>query len=454
MRLEVQAKKQKAALARKKAQSRVVTTIELDDSDESDCIPVELPPPPLITLDSSDEEIMNKKRSMSPSTSSIMSDDFIVAGDKRRLANPFKTDVATSEPEKMPNIEELETLEKVKLLTKISSSSDSARSSVERATPSKTPSSKRKINRRSLDNSDSIYGAKAKTGNKQSKPQDSSADETPCVSTKSQKVRRRKSTASRNKSTDTEVDADPKSKFVTSTTKRSKFASQTYNEEEFANLISTIIRSDVANDDEDGDTSESTEAVNTEPVVETSTAVKRTVSNETDCEIIEQPLVIVEVPDDETLSDSDDSMRGHKINQAVDLQLNVTQLPYEPHEYIKGRGKTAKALQQAETSRVNPEIGWNDEVKFFYDGSWGDENFSIASLLESMPRDPKLWRVNNSDKFRTPDSGSRIRCRKCNELGHIATKCNRPRKRIVCFMCGEEGHRETRCPNSICLRVS
>jgi hypothetical protein len=168
----------------------------------------------------------------------------------------------------------------------------------------------------------------------------------------------------------------------------------------------------------------------------------------------------VEVPDDENNSqvdsDSDASMRGFKLSvEPTDLSLNVTQIPYDPHEYIRDGGETSKEISTATSdSSVNPEIGWNSEMKFFYDGSWGDENFCISSILETMPRDQKLWRVNNNDRNRTQDSGCRIRCKKCNEVGHYATKCNRPKKRIVCFMCGEEGHRETRCPNSICLRVS
>jgi hypothetical protein len=456
MKLEIQQKKQKAALARKKAQSKIVTTIELEDSDESDCIPVELPPPPLISIDSSDdEEAAKKKRAMSPSTSSIISDDFIVAGDKRRIANPFKAaDELRVAAEKLS--QQKEAMEKVKAMTKASStsSSDSARSSVERSAVKVVKV--RKSHRNSLENSneDSIYGTKAKPV-KPSKEasSESSEEETPCVNAKNQKIRRRKSTGSRKKSTEgeEEKDEDPRTKLIASTPlsklkKRSRIITETYDEDEFASMISTILRSESV-EDEDDSTRDVTEEVLKEVVEE--------VKSQEDCQIIEQPIETVTVPDeDHVVSDSDDSMKGVKLPSNIDLSLNVTQVPYNPHEYIREGGENSHELNAIPIDEVNPEIGWNDEMKFFYDGSWGAEQFCVSDILDAMPRDPKLWKVNNADRNRTPESGSRIRCRNCNEVGHIAVKCNRPKKRIVCFMCGGEGHRETRCPNSICLRVS
>lgn len=492
MKIEIQAKKQKATMARKKAQNKTIMTIELDDSDESDCIPVELPPPPLITLDSSDEEILKKKRALSPSTSSIVSDDFIVAGDKRRLVNPFASEDLNGSAEKLRRVSrQKETLEKVKALTKVpsSSSSDSARSSIERnavvtkpaaaATAVETRSKRKSKNRGSWDNSkeDSIYGAKTKTTNKAS-PQDSDSSDntsTCCVNAKNQMPRRRKSTASQRKSTDGEqesdVDEDPKTKLIASTpvqprNKRSRFITPSYNDDEFATMISGVVQAGGLMDDETDESNDATKTV-TEPTTVVSIVDSVIVSpsiaqvlnaSKDDCEIIEIPIVVYEVPDDEPEhdSDSDNSLRGCKLPVDCDLSLNVTQTPYDPHEYIRSGGETSSqalvALPPEES--VNPEVGWNDEMKFFYDGSWGDEGFSISHILESMPRDPKLWRINNADRFRTLTSGSRVRCKKCNEIGHIAARCKKPRKQIVCFMCGEEGHRETRCPNSICLRVS
>lgn len=503
MKLEVQAKKLKATAARKKAQSKVIATIELDDSDESDCIPIELPPPPLIMLDSSDEETMKKKRAMSPSTSSIISDDFIVAGDKRRLVNPFtNADDSPSSSRKSSRIakqkevpHKKETIQKLKALTKVpssTSSSDSARSSCERnvevpkiPTAASSESRARRKVSNSLDNSaeDSIYCAKSKstkssTERDKDKQSSDSDEETPCVNAKNQKLRRRKSTNSRKKSTDgdSDKDEDPKQKLIASTPipkKRSRFITPSYNDHEFATLISSIIRSDVLEDEDIDEYEQETESPEAKKAVskskskptstETSassskseTSVAPVTSQEDDCLIIEQPSVVIEVPDEEepVVSDSDDSMKNFKAPVACDLSLNVTQIPYEPHEYIRNPGERSREIPVADESLVNPEVGWNDEMKFFYDGSWGNEDFCISSVLESMPREQRHWKINNADRNRTMDGGSRIRCKKCNEVGHIAVKCTKPRKRIVCYMCGEEGHRETRCPNSICLRVS
>lgn len=474
MKLEIQMRKQKAAVARKKAQ-KIVTTITLDDSDESDCIPVELPPPPLITLDSSDEETIRKKRAMSPSTSSIISDDFIVAGDKRRLVNPFKSEIISAKKV----AQQKATLEKVKALTAApssTSSSDSARSSCERnvASGSKVPTaSEQRAKRRKSDsftNEDSIYGAKAKSkpSKETAKQSDSSEDEAPCVNAKNQKPKRRKSTGSRQKSTNGDQSEVEDPKIIGSTpvaqskrSKRSRFITPSYNEDEFASMISTIlnpgeeVEDDESVDDENFAVAVTVNGSSTEPIV--TKALIAAPAKEKDCVIVEQPIVTVEVPDDDDriASDSDDSMRGFNKPIECDLSLNVTQVPYDPHEYIQTAGETSRELQVSSCDdRVNPEIGWNDEMKFFYDGSWGGENFNIATMLSEMPRDNKLWRISNADRYRTQDSGPRVRCRKCNEFGHMAARCNKPKKKIVCFMCGDEGHRETRCPNSICLRVS
>lgn len=493
MKVEIQAKKQKAVLARKKAQARVVTTIELEDSDESDCIPIELPPPPTISVDSSDDELAIQKRAMSPSTSSIMSDDFINTGDKRRLQNAFKSNDEVHERYEK-NIAQLkENLVKAKAIIKpsSSSSSDSTRSSCERNVKqnitTETPQDQRKkrknvsADRSSFDktNEDSIYGAKASS--KTQKPttaiqSDSSEEESPCVNVRIQNVRRRKSTGSRKKSSegDHSEPEDPRAKLIASTpiaqaSKRSRFITPSYDDDEFASMISTIVQSAINDESEDG---------SNEAVIDAKTAMKKALestvisvpdetikettvvnvpsrASEGDCEIIEQPTVVIEVPDEEVPSDSDDSLRGITLPDDCDLSLNVTQTPYNPHEYIRNAGETSQEWSSIRLGTVaDPEIGWNDEMKFFYDGSWGDENFSISSIMTAMPRDPKLWKVIGLDRHRTADNTCRLRCKKCNELGHIAVKCNRPKKKLVCFMCGEEGHRETRCPNSICLRVS
>lgn len=478
--LQVQAKKQKATMARKKAQNKVVATVELPDSDESDsdCIPVELPPPPLITLDSSDEENIRKKRAMSPSTSSIISDDFIVAGDKRQIANPFKA-AGMSVSKKLRKIaEQKATLEKVKALTKVpSSSSDSARSSCERAIECQvkpqegTLARSSKHNRSNKDstslnnsNEDSIYGVKGAKVNKQTKelPKSSSEEETLYVNAKN--VRRRKSSGSRKKSTDhSEVVEDPKQKLISSTpivkTPRSRFITPNYDENDFATMISTIINpGEVVGDESVDETEAVIEKLDSADVITIADSTESVVTSnkstapETDCEIVEEPTIVYEVPDADT--ESDDSMRGFNRPIECDLSLNVTEIPYDPHEFIRDRAEGSQLIQASSEALVDPEIGWNDEMKFFYDGSWGDKFFCISSILETMPRDQKFWKIINADRNRTFESGCRVRCKKCNEIGHFAAKCTKPKKRVVCFMCGEEGHRETRCPNSICLRVS
>ncbi|XP_064618012.1 zinc finger CCHC domain-containing protein 7-like [Liolophura sinensis] len=43
-----------------------------------------------------------------------------------------------------------------------------------------------------------------------------------------------------------------------------------------------------------------------------------------------------------------------------------------------------------------------------------------------------------------------IRCRNCNEVGHLSKICPRPKKHLICYLCGETGHNVRSCPTSIC----
>lgn len=68
--------------------------------------------------------------------------------------------------------------------------------------------------------------------------------------------------------------------------------------------------------------------------------------------------------------------------------------------------------------------------------------------------DISQWAIKSTDRYRMHDPAARMRCRNCNELGHLQAKCKKARKKVVCYICGNEGHRESRCTNIICLKVS
>lgn len=64
------------------------------------------------------------------------------------------------------------------------------------------------------------------------------------------------------------------------------------------------------------------------------------------------------------------------------------------------------------------------------------------------------WRINHADRFPPARKRSNLKCSNCYEMGHMRSKCPRPRKPIICYMCGMTGHAEPRCPNAMCLGVS
>lgn len=134
----------------------------------------------------------------------------------------------------------------------------------------------------------------------------------------------------------------------------------------------------------------------------------------------------------------------------------------------------------------NPELCWNDEMRSFYNKSWGGERHNQSATIRGMTSEycifdllipflcfshnyfaenvfadnPNDWSICDDDLFpSTPQTSRRfnarnLRCNNCREKGHRAQDCYQPPKPVRCHMCGEGGHREPRCPNTICLRVS
>ncbi|KAH8234731.1 hypothetical protein KR032_002355, partial [Drosophila birchii] len=96
-------------------------------------------------------------------------------------------------------------------------------------------------------------------------------------------------------------------------------------------------------------------------------------------------------------------------------------------------------------------IGWNEEMRRFYDDSWHGEHFSVHKLHRSMSAHRQEWRINNADRYPVMRARSHAKCTNCAEMGHVRSKCPRPRKPLICFMCGVVGHAEPRCPNAICF---
>lgn len=420
-RAQVQVKKEKAINARKKHQQRVLATIDLNSSESEedsndDVIPIELPPPPFINLDTSDEEdlahqVRKVSRPVSPSNSSIVSDDFIVTGDKSRLIDAFRIEAMNVRGSANKNRQNKESAVKLKSILKQSSTSfesisnNSPRGSVASVTETsnkeqipdtsiKTKSYSKE--RRSFE--DSIYTTKASTSTpkrSQAASNGETSEDESCIAAKKQKLRRRKSTGSRSagkSSENEESDVDMNQKLISSTpigkgpAKRSRFISSNYNDDEFASMISSIIRQEDSNEGEE-ESSEERSTANT-TITEANTVINisksRVIEETDDCRIIEKPIPVLEIPDDED-SDSDASMKADRTPVVCDLSLNVLENTFEPHELVKDAHPSSSSNIDCPIDVLeDPEVGWNDEMRYFYNRSWGGEDFFIGEMLNSM----------------------------------------------------------------------
>ena len=154
-------------------------------------------------------------------------------------------------------------------------------------------------------------------------------------------------------------------------------------------------------------------------------------------------------------SDSDDSIKNVSKDIQCDLTLNIRKSDSTPHEFFAPNEVKSSRSHKTPSNILDCEVGWNDEMRFFYNECTFGRDFCITSLKNSMSNDVNLWKINQADKTRSfSDNERKIRCRNCNEWGHKERFCTRGRKKIICHMCGEIGHSANRCRNSICLRVS
>lgn len=422
-----------------------LTSIRIETSSEDEVVLIPSKAPLVINLDSSsdDDEIRKLKRPASPSTCSMISDDFIFNADK-----PPRFNVPHVSADQQANINERllevlngkEKLKKIQNLTKLSSSSSSsARSSCERNLKKgekNREKGKSKRKSKSIDNldeeNDTIYASKAKISKKTLPIEAIDEGE---KEVKKDKNRRRKRSESKklsenNDSNASEIDVDPKLEMIAKSRKKKKSKSDD-------KVKPDEVEPEIVTKNDDYD-----------PPIQLK-------SPEQDCVIVETSAAvpIYEITDDEDIQNdsSDDSMKNFKTKIDCDLSLNVTQVPDEPHQFAP----VVEEQKKCQTEAIDCEVGWNDEMKYFYNECKYGRDFTLSSVQGAMPVNYKFWQINHADRVRMNyDHDRKVRCRNCNELGHIAVNCKRPKKRIVCYMCGDDGHRETRCPNSVCLRVS
>lgn len=99
----------------------------------------------------------------------------------------------------------------------------------------------------------------------------------------------------------------------------------------------------------------------------------------------------------------------------------------------------------------------DDELIVFSEESSQDISLNVEGTTETNKSQGDLWRVDVEDRyrinrgFRYHNQFSGVRCRNCNESGHLSKFCPQPKVQ-VCHLCAEPGHQGYRCPQRICAR--
>lgn len=513
---KVKAKKAKAVKSRQRAQvgqQRLVATIELESSDDEDgeyhspdpvkqelkeveiehledsdpdeVVLVPSAPPPLVCIESSDEDAtkdkfthpkskkkkankkVNSPRCLSPSNSSIMSDDFIGHSDRTGLNDSFIEGIAndeelechnvssgnaifasdTSRADRAPSISSegtvatsSDTTEQDKRLNKSQSAPQTTKSTPSFcSTPKQTLHARRSSakSREQPEPEDSIYSA---TTAKKSKPEKraSSGD--------SSEESDGESRSKRSKSYQSDASSTKSSKKLRK--KRRKKDSEHYSDEDFASILTDIVQAISENDEEDS--SDEERAVKTKPVV--AEAESMLIEDSDILEIKDQEPNTISLPQLEP-RESVVTAAPVDCEQADDSNDCLAIEPPPPPMINLADEDTTRDERIPGLHRVDddPECCWNEEMKKFYHESWNCEDFNVSTVLFNMPRQSKNWPIVHKDKYPDPPK-KEIICNNCQQPGHLKYKCRRPPKPPTCYMCGLTGHQETRCPNTLCLR--
>uniref|UniRef100_A0A6P4FD33 Zinc finger CCHC domain-containing protein 7 n=1 Tax=Drosophila rhopaloa TaxID=1041015 RepID=A0A6P4FD33_DRORH len=151
---------------------------------------------------------------------------------------------------------------------------------------------------------------------------------------------------------------------------------------------------------------------------------------------------------DTTVRSEEDVDASNELEEADPEEHDVDASMEEPAVQVEHR---LPLLTDDDLLKGGQLIGWNEEMCRFYNDSWNGEHFSVYKLQKSMNAHRQEWRLNNADRYPVARHRSHAKCTNCFEMGHVRSKCPRPRKPLVCFLCGKVGHAEPRCPNAICF---
>uniref|UniRef100_A0A1B0CKQ4 Zinc finger CCHC domain-containing protein 7 n=1 Tax=Lutzomyia longipalpis TaxID=7200 RepID=A0A1B0CKQ4_LUTLO len=402
-------KRDRAKKNRRKEKKKVQTIVldSSEDEEKDDVVEIPVPPPPLVCLDSSDESThevaeMPKpqggaggKRRISPRgsspSSSILSDDFIATQDRRRLAEAQNTlHVADEE------------------LRSVQQQTRGPQSAPKRArTHEKSPRNSPKAKLSDISTSDSedfLPDADAVPQKcyqkRKSHPPSPKSKTTPYIHVGEAIPNAVTTPRAKRKSIDAAL----------STAHRS--------DEEFITILSSIANMDNSNSQAASQSDEDdVQLVRECPEVESGDIVINIGGNEETTDVPEAPKKSFWV-DDGAQGEEEEVVEGEQEDVAVE-------------------GEQEEDEQQFDDD-YPPFLlhGWNEEMRRFYEESWGGEKFSLQNIIRQMP-DNNQWQINAKD---------------LNFSRFHRTWREHQEMKLVCYMCGQSGHREPRCPNTLCLK--
>ncbi|XP_055321315.1 uncharacterized protein LOC129577772 [Sitodiplosis mosellana] len=545
-----------------------IIDVDGEDKDDDDVIILPTQEPPLINLDSSDEEetaptnaqehefteptaVSDNRRKTarcaSPSSSIQSADDFIGQNDQRNFG--FETFGTLSDEEMCQVSETVETQLRNKTAKVGSSKRAAIPSDNDNAifTPpkqmqkDKTKATVKKsyevgansftavdvYESESSDMPDSVYAKGASGKRKQMSDSDSSGVEDVSIA-KSKRLRKRKSSGSARESdhkhsddsssdlpedddddTDDDNDASNENSYLVrgealgkvknsnkkKLAKANKAAAEKRSEDDFINKLSYIVhgQNESENDEPESPHETSTESVEARDIVETVLQRRNKKSkknqnveaepNPSDTEktnaweVTDQvgetdELNLGRIFDEnalESLNDDGKSLIEDTKSENTAIQEKQPETNKEQPQPTEEPSKSVEEPKQSTADETEmktvpneaddddglfgSEIGWNDEMRRFYNESWGGETFSVRNIRARMPKGFLNWMITNKDKFPAINTtrGRQFRCLNCQEKGHLAKNCPRPPSKKRCYMCGVEGHLEPKCPHKICL---
>ncbi|XP_055703258.1 uncharacterized protein LOC129801879 isoform X2 [Phlebotomus papatasi] len=396
-----QSKREKKKNRRKdKKKPETIVLDSSDDEKDDDVVEVPVPSPPLVCLDSSDEsqqDGMKKSprkrqvkstRGSSPS-SSILSDDFIAAKDRKRLAESMET---------------------------IHMADDELRTVQQQSKPTGNAQKRSRAQ-----DSESTEGPKEHFSDiSTSDSEDFLPDQ---ESSPKHRYRKRKRLPPSPKETPYILKGEALPNAVTVPKRKSIDLSSSHrSDEEFITILSSIANGDTSNSQNPGNSDDDpVEIVSAIPGDETSDI-----------------LLNISTQGDQNSEEESEAEKKSEAEGSGQEDEEQSAEGEEEEEEEEAQGEESeqddKELEEDNLPRLTH--GWNAESRRFYEDSWGGENFSVKKILDQMPANSH-WQISARDF----------------NFSRFHRTWREPQEmKLVCYMCGESGHREPRCPNTLCLR--